>query len=241
MLLSCFFFFSPLLFFLCLYSPQRCNLFPEICPLSCPPFCPTVSLHLSFFLVSSSFVLVGFAPPIPPPPHLVDHRLQNVPSPTFLPPFLLNLQTFSFSYLPKTLLRYLHLQIPLLFSSLDSPLIISCLFSLSPLFSVFLVSLNVLFYSSLTLHSHLSTPSSFSTFCSPYLPNPLISLHPTSPLLQLFLPKTLFSSPHPILSLTPLPPFPSIFRHPAVSTGLHRSSTMIISRCPPSLRAPTQM
>lgn len=38
MLLSCFFFFSPLLFLLCLYSPQRCNLFPEICPLSCPPF-----------------------------------------------------------------------------------------------------------------------------------------------------------------------------------------------------------
>lgn len=210
MLLSCFFFFSPLLFFLCLYSPQRCNLFPEICPLSCPPFCPTVSLHLSFFLVSSSFVLVGFAPPIPPPPHLVDHRLQNVPSPTFLPPFPLfsfhlNPQTFSFSYLPKTLLRYLHLQIPLLFSSLDSPLIISCLFSLSPLFSVFLVSLNVLFYSSLTLHSHLFTPSSFSTFCSPYLPNPLISLHPTSPLLRLFSLK-LFSPPLIPSSLSPPSP-----------------------------------
>lgn len=170
MLLSCFFFFSPLLFLLCLYSPQRCNLFPEICPLSCPPFCPTVSLHLSFFLVSSSFVLVGFAPPIPPPPHLVDHRLQNVPSPTFLPPFLLNLQTFSFSYLPKTLLRYLHLQIPLLFSSLDSPLIISFLLSLSllcfpsslsPLMSFFIL---LLLYILISLRLHPSRPSALRIF-----------------------------------------------------------------------------
>lgn len=41
--------------------------------------------------------------------------------------------------------------------------------------------------------------------------------------------------PHPLPNPTPTPP------PPAVSTGQRRSNTMIISRCPPSLRAPTQM